>query len=41
MADTVVTSCPGCIMQLESLKRETNAKVNIRHIVEVVAEAMK
>lgn len=41
MADTVVTSCPGCIMQLESLKREAKVKVNIRHIVEVIAEAMK
>jgi glycolate oxidase iron-sulfur subunit len=41
MADTVVTSCPGCVMQLESLKREANVKVNVRHIVEVIAEAMK
>jgi glycolate oxidase iron-sulfur subunit len=40
-AGTVVTSCPGCVMQLESLKREANVKVNIRHIVEVIAEAMK
>lgn len=39
-ADTVVTSCPGCIMQLEGLKRETNMKVNIKHIVELVDEAM-
>jgi glycolate oxidase iron-sulfur subunit len=41
MADTVVTSCPGCIMQLESLKRETKTKINIKHIVEVVDEAMR
>ncbi len=41
MADTVVTSCPGCIMQLESLKREANVKVHVRHIVEVIAEAME
>ncbi|MBI5097920.1 MAG: (Fe-S)-binding protein [Nitrospirae bacterium] len=41
MADTVVTSCPGCIMQLEGLKRETNMKLNIKHIVEVVDEAMR
>ena len=39
-ADTVVTSCPGCIMQLESLRKETRAKFNIKHIVEVIDEAM-
>jgi len=40
-ADTVVTSCPGCMMQIESLKRETNTRINIKHIVEVVDEAMR
>jgi glycolate oxidase iron-sulfur subunit len=40
-ADTVVTSCPGCMMQLESFKRELNTGINIRHIVEVVDEAMR
>jgi glycolate oxidase iron-sulfur subunit len=39
-ADTVVTSCPGCVMQLEGLKRETNAKVSVKHIVEIIDEAM-
>lgn len=39
-ADTVVTSCPGCIMQLESLKRENRKKFKIKHIVEVIEEAM-
>ncbi len=39
-AETVVTSCPGCIMQLEALKRETRARFKIKHIVEVVDEAM-
>ncbi len=39
-ADTVITSCPGCIMQLEDLKRTTNTKINIMHVVEVVDEAM-
>jgi glycolate oxidase iron-sulfur subunit len=39
-AGTVVTSCPGCIMQLEALKRETGAAFTIKHIVEVVDEAM-
>ncbi len=39
-ADTLVTSCPGCMMQLEDLKRETNTEINIMHMVEVVDEAM-
>jgi glycolate oxidase iron-sulfur subunit len=39
-ADTVVTSCPGCIMQLEALKRETGSSFDVRHIVEVIDEAM-
>ena len=39
-ADTVVTSCPGCIMQLEALKRETGSNLNIKHVVEVIDEAM-
>ncbi len=39
-ADTVVTSCPGCMTQLEDLKRETNTNINIMHIVEVLDEAM-
>lgn len=39
-AGTVVTSCPGCVMQLEDIKRETGSAVKIKHIVEVVDEAM-
>ncbi|MBI4848311.1 MAG: (Fe-S)-binding protein [Nitrospirae bacterium] len=39
-ADTVVTSCPGCMMQLESMKLKTNSKVKVKHIVEVIDEAM-
>lgn len=39
-AETVVTSCPGCIMQLETLRRENNNKFRVRHIVEVIDEAM-
>jgi Fe-S oxidoreductase len=39
-AETVVTSCPGCIMQLEALKRETRSKFKIKHIIEVIDEAM-
>ena len=39
-AETVVTSCPGCMMQLEALKRESESEFEIRHIVEVIDEAM-
>jgi len=39
-ADTVVTSCPGCMMQLEALKKETNSGVHVMHMAEVVDEAM-
>lgn len=39
-ADTVVTSCPGCIMQIEALRDERRAKFDIRHIVELIHEAI-
>jgi len=39
-AGTVVTSCPGCIMQLEALKKETGSDFGIKHIVEVIDDAM-
>ncbi len=39
-ADTVVTSCPGCIMQLEALSKKTNIKINIKHMVEVIDDAI-
>lgn len=39
-AETVVTSCPGCIMQLEALRREHNKTFRIKHIVEVIEESM-
>lgn len=39
-ANAVVTSCPGCIMQLEDLKRRTGADIDIMHMVELIDEAM-
>ena len=39
-AETVVTSCPGCIMQMEIMKKNRSAKFKIKHIVEVIDEAM-
>ena len=39
-AGTVVTSCPGCIMQLGNMKRESGADFRVRHVVEIIDEAM-
>ena len=40
-AGTVVTSCPGCMMQIEDILRASkNSDISIKHIVEVVDEAM-
>jgi len=39
-ADTLVTSCPGCIMQMEDLRRENSSGINIMHMVEIIDEAM-
>ena len=39
-AGTVVTSCPGCIMQLEALRKETGSHFEIKHIIEVIDDAM-
>jgi len=39
--DTIATSCPGCMMQLEDLiRRDITNGVNIMHIVEILDEAM-
>jgi len=39
-ADTLVTSCPGCMMQMEDLRRENGSEINILHMVEIIDEAM-
>ncbi len=39
-ADTIVTSCPGCIMQFEDIKNKAYAKIDVIHIVELIDEAM-
>lgn len=39
-ANTVVTSCPGCIMQLEDMKKEIGLNFRVRHVVEIIDEAM-
>ncbi|MBI5025707.1 MAG: (Fe-S)-binding protein [Nitrospirae bacterium] len=46
-ANTFITSCPGCMMQLEDIKRSPGksgaapANVRIMHIVELVDEALR
>jgi glycolate oxidase iron-sulfur subunit len=40
LAKTVVSSCPGCVMQLEDIGKTAKSDVKIRHIVEIVDEAM-
>ncbi len=40
LADTLVTSCPGCMIQLEDIKKETGANIDIVHIIEIIDEAM-
>jgi glycolate oxidase iron-sulfur subunit len=38
-ADTLVTSCPGCILQLEGLLKNSSKRIKILHIAELVDEA--
>lgn len=39
-ADSLVTSCPGCIMQLEGLAKRNNIHLEVKHIIELIAEAL-
>ena len=39
-AETVVTSCPSCIMQLETLIKQSGLNLSVRHIIEIIDEAM-
>jgi glycolate oxidase iron-sulfur subunit len=39
-ASTVVTSCPGCIMQMETTAKSMELNLRIMHLVELVDEAM-
>lgn len=39
-ANTLVTSCPGCMMQFENIKRQGSSQIGILHMVEVIDEAM-
>jgi glycolate oxidase iron-sulfur subunit len=35
-ADTIVTSCPGCIMQLKSGVKSAEANLRVKHLVELI-----
>ncbi|MBI5050099.1 MAG: (Fe-S)-binding protein [Nitrospirae bacterium] len=39
-ADTLVTSCPGCMIQFENIKRQSRLDIDIVHMVEIIEEAM-
>ena len=39
-ADTLVTSCPGCMIQFENIKRQNSFNIDVMHMVEIVDEAM-
>jgi Fe-S oxidoreductase len=40
-AELLVTDCPGCVLQLKGGMDKRGAKVEVKHIAEVVAEARK
>lgn len=41
-ADTLVTDCPGCVLQLRGgMEKRSGRHMNVRHIAEVVADSMK
>ena len=37
----LVTSCPGCIIQFEEMARELQSHIRVRHIIEVIDEALE
>lgn len=39
--DTLVTSCPGCITQFESIKRQAGFDIDILHIIEIIDMAIR
>ena len=40
-ASTLVSDCPGCVMQLRGGVEISGAKVTVRHMAEVLADALK
>ncbi|MHC1744229.1 MAG: L-lactate dehydrogenase (quinone) large subunit LdhH [Syntrophobacteraceae bacterium] len=41
-ADTLVTDCPGCVLQLRGgMAKRSDSRMKVRHIAEVVADSVK
>ena len=40
-AETLVTDCPGCVLQLRGGMEKRGGKIKVKHIAEVVAEQKK
>lgn len=40
-AETLVTDCPGCVMQIRGGAEATGQKLKVRHMAEVLAEVLK
>jgi glycolate oxidase iron-sulfur subunit len=40
-ADTIVTSCPGCIMQFQDLAKRNDCDIEVKHVVELLWDGMK
>jgi len=40
-ADTLLTDCPGCIMQLRGGLKRRNSKVQVKHVAEVMSNSKK
>lgn len=39
-ADVLTSACPGCMMQLESCARAAGVSMEVRHVVEIVADSV-
>ncbi len=39
-ADIVCTACPACMMQLKDMLHKTGATVEVRHVMEIVSDAL-
>jgi glycolate oxidase iron-sulfur subunit len=37
---TLITSCPGCIMQFEDIAKRNSMPIRIKHVIEVIAQAI-
>jgi glycolate oxidase iron-sulfur subunit len=40
-ADSIVTSCPGCVMQFEDIIKRNDRDTEVKHVVEILWDGMK